>query len=245
MTKVINRLSETKRQLTWVRFISYFLEKVSLKILDPHIITSYSQFGEDRFIERYFRPGYKGIYVDVGCNHPISFSNTWKLYLKGWSGVSIDANPEVIGSYCKVRPRDIAIARVISCNEKPVDFYFSNHSNLVSGIGEKSNGNWPRTRQNSHVVKVTPVRLFNVLKEFQIPFNFDLLSIDTEGSELDVLESLNLTLYRPKLILVEIHDLDFLKLEESAVYCMLVSNNYRMISYLQPTAIFVLGELGG
>jgi hypothetical protein len=31
-----------------------------------------------------------GFFVDVGCFHPLFYSNTWKLYKKGWRGVNID-----------------------------------------------------------------------------------------------------------------------------------------------------------
>jgi len=44
------------------------------------------------------RPQGRGFYVDVGAYQPQSGSNTYKLYLKGWSGITIEPNPDVESS---------------------------------------------------------------------------------------------------------------------------------------------------
>ena len=44
---------------------------------------SYSMFGEDIFIEKYFRNKKKGFYIDVGGYHPLQGNNTQLLYKKG------------------------------------------------------------------------------------------------------------------------------------------------------------------
>lgn len=51
---------------------------------------SYSQHGEDVIAVRYFdyHGPLKGIYVDIGCFHPVRHSNTYLLHQKG-RGVSI------------------------------------------------------------------------------------------------------------------------------------------------------------
>ena len=57
------------------------------------------------------RPGF---YIDVGSNHPIRHSNTFKLYLNGWSGLLLDANPILINKSKSVRKKDISINAIIS-----------------------------------------------------------------------------------------------------------------------------------
>ena len=52
----------------------------------------YSQWGEDLFIQKYFKDKIKGFYLDIGCFHPIMYSNTFLLFNKGWSGINIDLN---------------------------------------------------------------------------------------------------------------------------------------------------------
>ena len=53
---------------------------------------SYSISGVDLIIDRIFAKQKKGIYVDLGCNHPIKHNNTYLLYKRGWKGINIDSD---------------------------------------------------------------------------------------------------------------------------------------------------------
>ena len=54
----------------------------------------YSQWGEDVYINEYFKKLEKGIYLDIGCFHPFMYSNTCLLFNKGWTGINVDINQE-------------------------------------------------------------------------------------------------------------------------------------------------------
>lgn len=69
----------------------------------------YSQEGEERILERLFKGKTNGFYVDCGANHPIRYSNTYRLYRKGWRGIVIDALPGTEKIYSRIRPRDIVV----------------------------------------------------------------------------------------------------------------------------------------
>ena len=60
-------------------------------ILGRGVYRSYSVSGEDLIILP-FLPAKGGFYVDVGCYHPILYSNTYRLYRNGWKGIVIDPN---------------------------------------------------------------------------------------------------------------------------------------------------------
>ena len=47
-----------------------------------------------------------GKYVDIGCYHPIKYSNTALLYKKGWTGINIDLNKTSIDLFNFTRLRD-------------------------------------------------------------------------------------------------------------------------------------------
>ena len=74
----------------------------------------YSQWGEDFFINSFFKNNNNGIYLDIGCFHPYMYSNTCLLHKKGWSGVNIDINPTSIDLFNIIRPNDINICAAIS-----------------------------------------------------------------------------------------------------------------------------------
>ena len=95
-------------QMGWFSFLKIATLKIMIKVLDRNLIPTYSQFGECRIIDGFFGDKGDGYYVDVGCNQPIHYSNTWKLYLKGWSGLTLDPNPNLIRHHKKQRPRDTA-----------------------------------------------------------------------------------------------------------------------------------------
>ena len=53
---------------------------------------TYSQNQEDLFINNYFKDKKHGFYLDIGCYHPIKYSNTALLHNRGWQGINIDMN---------------------------------------------------------------------------------------------------------------------------------------------------------
>ena len=75
---------------------------------------SYSMFGEDIFIEKFFKKKPKGIYVDVGCYHPLDGNNTHLLYKKGWNGINIDLNKTSIELFNKARKNDLNLRIAVS-----------------------------------------------------------------------------------------------------------------------------------
>ena len=219
-------------------FLRLVASRALARLLDPFMIPGYAQFGEDRVIDAFFSGVDDGFYVDVGCNHPIAYSNTWKLYQRGWRGIAIDANPALIAEYAKTRPADIAVAKVISCAAQPVDFYFTRSSHLTSGIGEKSDGHWKRTPDNSEVVRCETATLYDLLRAHDVDPRFDLLSIDTEGNELDVLDSLRLGEFIPSLIAVEVHGFDVGAAGSNAIHAKLSGCGYELVGYAGPTLFF-------
>jgi len=65
--------------------------------------------GEDRMMLSQLPE--KGTYLDIGCSTPIKASNTWLLYLNGWSGTCIDIRK--IRRFKWIRPRDKFIQKTI------------------------------------------------------------------------------------------------------------------------------------
>lgn len=241
----IRRFFSVKKQMKWGRYIVFCAARISRWLFDPYGQPSYSQFGEDRIIESCFVGQEHGVYVDVGCNHPVMYSNTWKLYRRGWRGVAVDPNPDLVSEFKKVRPKDIAIQKVVSNGIEPVDFYFSKTSNLVSGIGEKREGHWQRTEENSTVESCTPVRLCDLLEEHKIPSQFELLSVDVEGHELEVLDSLDFIQFSPKVIVIEMHDFDISSPANNPVYDRLTTEGYQMTAYVGPSGFFKKESVDG
>lgn len=62
---------------------------------------SFSQSGQDLFVNAIFDGKRDGLFLDIGCNHPIELSNTYALEQElGWRGLLIDRDEYCI-QLCK------------------------------------------------------------------------------------------------------------------------------------------------
>lgn len=173
---------------------------------DGYAIKSYSQEGEDMILRRLFENQQTGFYVDVGAHHPMRFSNTYFFYKKGWRGINIDAMPDSMKLFNKIRPRDINIEKPISDKQEVLKYYIFNEPALNTFSEELAK---ERNGKNGYFIKeivnIQTLTLEEILDKY-LPKNqdIDFLSIDVEGFDFLALKSLNLNKYKPKVILIEI-----------------------------------------
>jgi len=157
---------------------------------------SYSQGGEDLILVKLLGNKPKGFFIDVGANDPELLNNTYLFYRKGWSGVNFEPIPELAEKFRRKRDRDIVITKAMS--------NFKGEAVFSTGIKEYEvnssllSVNLPKQKN----ITVEVDTLENILDQLGIQ-EIDFISIDTEGTEVDVLEGLNLSKYRPKFILAE------------------------------------------
>jgi hypothetical protein len=83
---------------------------------------SFSQFGEDLYLLRYFDAQMEGFYVDVGALHPFTFSNTYLLHRCGWRGINIEPAPDGAMAFRRYRPRDVNLQVAVASAEGQVPF---------------------------------------------------------------------------------------------------------------------------
>ena len=79
---------------------------------------SYSYGGLDLLLNYLYKNKSKGIYIDVGCHHPIDGNNTYLLFKRGWEGINIDLDPYSIETFNFFRPKDCNINTAISDKKK-------------------------------------------------------------------------------------------------------------------------------
>ncbi len=78
----------------------------------------WSQYGEEIGLDRVLDVSRPGFFVDVGCYHPTKYSNTFKLYRRGWRGVNIDLDEIKIAAFNLRRPGDTNIVAAVSDKEE-------------------------------------------------------------------------------------------------------------------------------
>lgn len=84
---------------------------------------SFSQYGEDLLLAVSLLPNRRGRYVDVGAYHPWKESNTYKLYLRGWTGLTIEPNPDAAALFRKKRPRDVHVVSGVAAEAGELTYH--------------------------------------------------------------------------------------------------------------------------
>ena len=190
---------------------------------------TYSQHGEDLFVEKFFKNKKKGTYVDLGAFHPLRHNNTHKLYCKGWVGTNIDLNPYSIDLFNFIRKKDKNILAALAPKKYKTKVYFDSYFSTLNTIDLNHKNIHHKIKKNKKNFTIT-TKTFNEI----INKKFDFLNIDIEGMDFNVLKTINLEKYSPKLICIEILKDKDLKLIEK----YFLKRNYKFIGKRQVSYFF-------
>lgn len=188
--------------------------------------TSYAQSGEDLVI-RPFISKQKGTYVDIGCYHPILYSNTYRLYKAGWSGIVVDPNPNLKKLFSFFRPRDTFYNTAIG--ESGEDDYFIFADGAYNTLDKENVKEYEKRTTLIKTVSVTIKPLAEVCKNLD---HIDLMSVDVEGMDLQVLSTHDWN-KPPRVIIVE-------ATPHSPVTTFLEEKGYTLVGLTHLNAIFFL-----
>lgn len=169
---------------------------------------SFSQAGEDAIAFYIFLMLGKDVrlirYLDIGCNHYKKMSNSYYFYLRGAHGVLIDANPDFIEEIKNKRPRDTVLNLGIGTAEGEQEFYILNGDGL-SSFDRTFVDDAVLSNPDLRVDRVRRVTVSTVGAVVERYFSTapDLVSLDIEGSDLDVLRTWDFEKWRPAVFIVE------------------------------------------
>lgn len=195
-TKLVKKAREIKHLLSLIPNLPY---------LDYGRI-SYSQFGEDLLVDTALTRLLisQPTYLDIGAHHSRYLSNTFYLYRKGCHGVCVEPNPVLCKEIKEHRDRDICINAGVGFDSAEfADFYVMKNSTLSTFSKDEAE---QIERLNPSILKEV-VRLPLVSINQIIAQHFDtcpdFISVDVEGLDLDILKSLDFSLYRPVVFCIE------------------------------------------
>lgn len=162
----------------------------------------FAQYAEDALLYQ-FAPQSEGFYVDVGAYHPWRGSNTYKLYLRGWSGLTIEPNPDIAPEFRRLRPRDTHLTIGIASDPGTLTYHTFDDGKLNSFDPEQARRMGVTARRT---IDVPCLPLSEVFETHAAGRRIDLLSIDCEGLDLAALTSVDLSVTRPRVIVIEDFD---------------------------------------
>jgi FkbM family methyltransferase len=218
-----------------------------------HSFLSYSQFGEDAVLnsllnrlraECGFSPDAK-TYVDVGANVPVRHSNTYALSQRGWSGLLVEPVPRCPFSFRVNRRRDRLVTACVGEVPGNQDFYTwypeDVYNTTVEEIAKEVEVKLGRAPVR---VEIETVRLDELIGgDPRFEKGLGALFVDVEGAELTVLKSIDLTRWRPALIVIEVLSKDIPSVFTAAPHLHLQENGYRLYAAVTPSLIYLRSDL--
>jgi len=212
-----------------------------------HSRRTFSIEAEDLLVERIFYSllerdqNYVGFYVDIGAFDPITCSNTWLFYQRGWRGLTIEANPERVNRFRALRSRDIHVNAAVGAER--LDRYVQFSDSLLNGFLtddvialHRANG---FAVVRSDMVSIRPIELL-LCEHMPSGTPIDYLNIDVELMEDEILSTWDFSRWMPRIIAIEIHGgLDVTDIAATQVARLLANRGYVFFSRLWHSSIFV------
>ena len=179
-----------------------------------------SQFGEDRILWQVFRRRPTGYFIEVGAYDGVTLSNTYFLEQMGWSGLLIEPIHALCQKAADARPK----SRIVhgACSKRgsrgTTKFTVTQNVPVLSFLQADQEHVDRCIREGATLVEIEVplVTLDDVLRHERrntaagagpwVPnegWKIDLVSIDTEGCELDVLDGFSLERFKPRVLVIE------------------------------------------
>lgn len=160
----------------------------------------YSQSGEQAVILAHC--GEPGVFLDIGANDGVTFSNTRALVDLGWSGVYVEPGTAALAKLCQNLPDARAYQVAVSTFNGFASFHESDEASrhMLSSLTESECKRWVGYGFKSTTVQTMTVE--TLLKRTGLT-RIDFLSIDAEGSDLVIFRQFDLSSLGVRLVCVE------------------------------------------
>ncbi len=172
----------------------------------------YSQNDEEQFILEYFKDQPPAKFLEIGAYDAERFSNTRALVNLGWSGVLIEPSPSVfpglVEAY-KDNDRIQLVNAALALQHGLIEFYDSS-GDAVSTTNPAHMEKWSKHAQYKKFW-VNTITMEDIISTFGR--NYDFISLDVEGTNVEILKTIDLQ--HTRLLCVEHEDRD----NEILEYC--------------------------
>jgi FkbM family methyltransferase len=177
---------------------------------------------EKTLVKQYFQGISRGVFIEVGANEPRDGSQTWELECLGWTGILVEPLSQFYGRLVEQRPR----SKVFRCACGPPEktgtttLFVPEQPGFATTARNQDDFGIQYLREETVPVETLDQLIQKAgFQDSKIHF----VSIDVEGTELEVLQGFDLARYAPELILLED------KLTGMAKHRYLVSRGYKLV----------------
>jgi len=197
-----------------------------LKFSIDKVIKSKAQIFQDLFVLYYLKEKRNGFFVEFGATNGISLSNTYLLEKAyGWTGIL--AEPGIIWNSQLKSNRNCSIDNRCVWTVSGTKLIFNETENAsLSQIDLYAENDFMAAKRNIRSnYKVSTISLNDLLETYHAPLSIDYLSIDTEGSEYEILKAFNFEKFKISVITVE-HNFSE---SRQLIFNLLSKNGYKRV----------------
>ena len=164
---------------------------------------SYSQLKQDFWVLSRLNNKRSGYFVEAGACDGIYLSNTYLLEKEfEWNGICCEPNPDYLEKLKLNRNCNCDHRVLYDVDNMNIEFYSAGEE----GGTKQDFLNEPKrlsSRSSAPVSTATTITLNSLLQEYNAPKDIDYISLDTEGSELRILQAFDFDSWNVNIFTVE------------------------------------------
>jgi FkbM family methyltransferase len=165
-----------------------------------------SQLGQDIWVLEMSEFKRDGFFVEFGATDGVLLSNTYLLEMEfGWKGICAEPNPKLYEQLKRNRRCIVSDACIAGRSGETAEFIFAD---AFGGMTRHAFSDEHAERRKAYaataaVGKLLTISLDDLLRRLKAPFDIDYISVDTEGSELEILSSFPFDQWNVRLFTIE------------------------------------------
>ena len=179
----------------------------------------YASYELDKFVkETFFPKKLNGYFIDIGSHNGVDMNNTYYFENEGWDGICFEPIPKIFQELKLNRKCKLVNKAISDKNGISKFFAIEGYSDMLSGLVDNYN--------DTHIIRIN-----DEIEKYNQSFDYidvecatfdkevnrtdiDILSIDTEGSELAILKSIDFKKYNINTMIIEYnyHNQDLINL---------------------------------
>ena len=168
---------------------------------------------------------YKGFFIEFGALNGVDASNSYLLERLGWDGIIAEPHPDYSKRLHNVRNCHVCTDAVFNESGLKLSFRAVNKFPALSTLSnslQNDNEVSIERRGNYREITVDTISLTDLLKKYNAPRVVDYISIDTEGSEYEILKEFDFSIYQFNSLCVEFGTEE----KRNQIYDLLTSHGY-------------------
>ncbi len=167
-----------------------------------------------------------GYFVEFGATDGVGLSNTYLLEKDyGWTGILAEPARRWHDELTQNRAANLSFDCVWSVSGAELDFSEVDSGVLSTVTDFVDSDMHAKSRRKRNSYKVKSISLLDLLDQYNAPKFIDYISIDTEGSEFDILNSFDFDRYTFNVITVEHNYTE----NREKIHLLLSRNGYRRV----------------